>query len=251
MKKYLLSLVVTVTLLMSIFTCKSHVITEKGDIDSIKKLSDVFVDVRLHPDLFVNKRKVIFDPSSDMQAILMATDATNDTTDDILSSDKFIHDPARIRQIEGSAWTLKESIIDSLRKNLKEEKVPVQIYDVTTDTVLKDQYVLIYSINRYREGEFNLIKNMPSRMTLLSRLVRMENDSETLLYSFKSEYTIKSSIEVPLEQMRIEKMGSLVAKDVAAFIKKVYKSKSREAGNSKKNSKNNNKGLSGDVSADS
>jgi hypothetical protein len=136
-----------------------------------------------------------------------------DSTDDIVKK-KYIIDLDKIEYFKSKESVIKDSIYQNIDKSLKNSNIKVNIVDSTGDA----GYYLKIELDRYESGEYNLIRNIPSKFNFTVLLA--ENNAK--VSSMKKSYTINSDIYFPTEDIRIDEVSKRLTVDIINILKSSF-----------------------------
>ena len=120
-----------------------------------------------------------------------------DATLDAEYRQRYIFDTQRIAELNGFRDELDLALINALKTQYSQYGVNfVNDVSVVTDENTR----LLFDIVKYRPGEFNLIKNIPTDMTIQFRIINKQYNVDT---SFHGTFTCEASAYFPNEKSRL------------------------------------------------
>ena len=120
-----------------------------------------------------------------------------DATLDAEYRQRYIFDTQRIAELNGFRDELDLALINALKTLYSQYGVNF-VNDVST--VTDENTRLLFDIVKYRPGEFNLIKNIPTDMTIQFRIVNPKYNVDT---AFRGDFSCEASAYFPNEKSRL------------------------------------------------
>lgn len=217
-----------------------------ADLDKLLKNYEIVINGQSHDNSsdLTNDKKIDFIDNSSDQIIENTTDINTldsdkkDNTEDInlepidytLNIENYIIEPEKIKYYISKKQFLKEKLSKYLTENLKKEDINLlaieEIVDNTKDTVIVD-----VKITDYYEGEFNLIRNIPTEICFKVNLLY---NNRTTSY-FKKWYKVDSLLENPTENLRLNVISNIISKEISNLINDTNDKKIKTDQSSKSN----------------
>lgn len=230
MKRNILRIFFLMTVGFSIFSVNTKVITN-GD--------TIVVDLVHQDGIIFNNYLVLFDVSNDIKEFMKP----GDVTADVLKQNKFIYELDDLNKLHRYTSFLQESIIADMADMINNDRfmlafspaesgasdlsddttleaVTDTTTDATTDQVMPRTHRLIIGINELIEGEYNLIKNVPAKISIVCYIIPA-GDTQKTTFLIK-RYRIKSEINFPIARLRMQELSRMISHDLTKAFKNKF-----------------------------
>jgi len=208
---------------LPIITNKNSNLKKDNSSDKIKdNTNDIYFDVSSDFDLTSDR-----DLSSDKKNLTEKTDETEDKID--LS--KYMLDVKRVNYFRSKKDFLKKYLFKQLSESMKKNSIELLSNDESDDNT-SDNVRMVIEIFNYNEGEFNLIKNIPTEIAFNISIIYGKKQSSYL----KKWYICESLLEFPTENLRLSKISKELVKDITKLVEESSekKIKTQKDNNTKK-----------------
>ncbi len=213
-----------------IFTGCNMRIKYQGNLKEIKKIKQLNINSRFDEMISINGKFLFEDPSTDINSFFDKTGLKLFHKQNI---DQFlIKDKRAISEYKNLENYFRASIKDKIRLiNIRENYGFSITYDeelfnnqseVNTDNIDNidntddaGKFYLDIVLISYRQGEFNLVENIPSNVIVQYNVY---NYSKILVAKLEKQYTVQSNIETPYEKKRINEFTNSITKDIIKWI---------------------------------
>lgn len=220
MKKVIFRFFLVLFISFTLIGCKY--IAEENLGNLIKEGETIYLDIYLSKNIKINGKTILFDLTSDIKKHL----SLRDTTEDILNSGDYIYKKEDIEQYNYYENILVSTLLENVRSYTEKELMYINIQPYNT-IVESNSRIVTIEIDDYNEGEFNLIKNIPTTIRVFSKLYKNELRRGGTILLIK-QYKQESDINNAIEKLRIESVSDMIADDFVKYLNKNYISKIKE-----------------------
>ena len=180
----------------------------------INQGDNLYIKSYFSPDIKVNGKILLFDLTNDILKYI----SVKETTDDILNSGKYIYKKIDLDRIKNNEKLFSESLKKMLEQQIKKELINVNLF-AYNDDINPDAIIISVKIDEYNEGEFNLIKNIPTQIKIFAKIYIKSSKQNDIVIKIK-KYKKKSNIDFPIEKLRLEGITNKISIDIVKFLKK-------------------------------
>lgn len=194
---------------------------EKKPIFEIHCQSELYLKLDMIKTIKFNNKIVLFDLSNDINELIKTK--KYDSTDDVLTSNNYIYGEEKLKLLNEYKDIFQKSLIDDSNEFKKDCYVNLKLlpYENNLDD---NANIISIMIEEYEEGEYNLIKNKPTKIKIDVNLNK--NDSQNKILLFVKEFKQNSSINCPTESLRIKNIAQNTILEIFNILKKNYINKS-------------------------
>ena len=179
----------------------------------IKSGDRLYINSFFSDDVKVNGKIVLWDLTNDMLNYI----TVRETTTDILTSGKYLYLQENIEQIKFYENLFRKALKLGLEKKFIDNNFEILLSDYENDS--SDDFIIIsVEVNEMSEGQFNLIKNIPTKLMIIAK-IHKNNSEDVPIVLLKKKYKEKSDINYPIEQLRIEAMVKNISNDIYKSLK--------------------------------
>ena len=158
----------------------------------INQGDNLYIKSYFSPDIKVNGKILLFDLTNDILKYI----SVKETTDDILNSGKYIYKKIDLDRIKNNEKLFSESLKKMLEQQIKKELINVNLF-AYNDDINPDAIIISVKIDEYNEGEFNLIKNIPTQIKIFAKIYIKSSKQNDIVIKIK-KYKKKSYIYFPI-----------------------------------------------------
>ena len=203
-----------------LITLSCKITIDKTLKDTITQKEDLYIDIGFSDDIIVNEKIVLFDLTNDIQKYFQTQDVTQDATEDILNSGNFIYTTEDLERLKYYEDIFSDTFKKKVKEFLEKENINVNLF-FYSDDIPDDSFIIKIKIIEFFEGEFNLIKNLPTKVKISARICKKNSIKKNAIIITK-KYRRKSGIDFPIERLRIENIVHSIAVDTVRILKKNY-----------------------------
>ncbi len=120
-------------------------------------------------------------------------------------------DTERKQKYDWVSNDLEDGIVKSIRAGFEDRGISINKYDASSDV---NDYILNIRINSYNEGEYNLIKNIPSEFFVTLAGVKKSSKD----FFFSRRYSVKADIDYPTEKFRVNEAAVRMSGDILGLF---------------------------------
>jgi hypothetical protein len=209
-----INILTIIYLIISIFGCKSAI--DQNAFYVLKENDEVYIDIHFTKDIKVNNKTILYDLTGDVQKHL----SLKEVTDDLLNSGKYLYKKEQLDQIKYYESIFTESMLKNLKQRFSKNNLMLKVSPYSTE--LPDEAkVISVIINSYQEGEFNLIKNIPTKIEATAKIFKKDY-SRNVFVLFIKQFTCKADINNSIEKLRINGLTDMIASDIVKYAIKNY-----------------------------
>lgn len=185
---------------------------------SLNKDNRIKINLSFADNILYNDKHILRDLTVDISKYIKDYD---NSTDALLKSNKFIFNENELAKVLSIEEELKGYSFEKFDELLKESKF--ELYVIPPDENDESDYFLDIKIDRYTEGEYNLIRNRATSSVISVKFVKPRGeDKESVIFSLSKRYSLMPDIETPTEILRAKSIVLKAVKEVVKRLKLIY-----------------------------
>lgn len=167
--------------------------------------------------------------ATDLQAPKTGNDGNGDLTamqDKENKPEKltYINDEKKRAYYVNQFSKIETDIHKKLFTDVYKNRLGIELYKYVPDSTDDINLMLTIKVINYTEGEYNLIKNINTK---IKYEVTLSNAENKIIAKFKKSYILVTDFEYPIELLRLSKINEILSHDIThhlkRYAKKLYK----------------------------